>query len=213
MSTSTAASHPTARSLDASAGRGRPRDRDPRRDARAAGDRRLRPADHGRRGHGRQGQQGDPLPPLDVKAELVIDAIERAKGAPQLVDLDTGNLRDDLIALACHKGGLNDESTVAVMAGIITALHHDQEFADAFHTRFIEPKVAESRAVYERAQRRGEIPDDVDLDLLAPVLPAIILHRAFVLRLPTDDATVARIIDEIVIPAARHGAAPRNTRT
>lgn len=137
------------------------------------------------------------------KADLVIDAIERAKGAPRLVDLNSGNLRDDLMALACHKGGLNDDSTVAVMAGIITALHRDQEFADAFHTRFIEPKVAETRAVYERAQVRGEIPADVDVDLLAPVLPAIILHRAFILREPTDDATVARIIDEIVIPAAR----------
>src|SRR5262249_14041230 len=95
-------------------------------------------------------------------------------------------------------------STVSVMAGIITALHHDQEFADAFHTRFIEPKVAATRRVYARAQERGEIPPDVDIDLLAPVLASIILHRAFVLRQPTDDATVARIIDEIVIPAAQY---------
>jgi AcrR family transcriptional regulator len=143
-----------------------------------------------------------------TKAELVIDAIERAKQAPQLIDPDTGNLRDDLIIAACHKGGLNDASTVSVMAGIITALHRDQEFAEAFQERFIKPKVADTRVIFERAQQRGEIPDDADLDLLAPLLAAIILHRSFVLRLPIDDATVARIVDEIVIPAAQHQRTP-----
>ena len=137
-----------------------------------------------------------------TKAELVIDAIERAKGAPQLHDTDTGSLRDDLIAMACTKGGLNDASTVAVMAGTITALHHDQEFADLFHTRFVEPKAAMARVVFERAQQRGEISTDADLDLLTPLLAAIILHRSFVLRLPIDDETVTRVVDSIVIPAA-----------
>jgi AcrR family transcriptional regulator len=144
-----------------------------------------------------------------TKAELVIDAIERAKKAPQVFDIDTGNLRDDLITAACHEGGLNDQSTVSVMAGIITALHRDHEFAEAFQERFIKPKVAETRVFFERAQQRGEIPDDVDLDLLVPVLAAIVLHRSFVLRLSIDDATVARIVDEIVIPAAQHQHNPR----
>jgi AcrR family transcriptional regulator len=139
-----------------------------------------------------------------TKADLVIDAIARAKGAPQVLDANTGTLRGDLMVAACHKGGLNDASTMSVLAGIISALHHDAEFAAAFHERFIIPKVAETRAIYARAQGRGEIADDVDLDLLAPVLAAIILHRSFVLQLPTDDATVGRIIDDIVIPAATH---------
>jgi AcrR family transcriptional regulator len=137
-----------------------------------------------------------------TKAELVIDALERAKGAPQLHAADTGSLRDDLIAMACTKGGLNDASTVAVMAGTITALHHDQEFADLFHTRFVEPKAAMARIIFERAQERGEISADADLDLLTPLLAAVILHRSFVLRLPIDDETVARVVDSIVIPAA-----------
>jgi AcrR family transcriptional regulator len=139
-----------------------------------------------------------------TKAELVVDAIDRAKQAPQVIDLDRGNLRDDLIAAACHEGGLTDASTMAVLAGTITALHRDQEFSDAFHERFIEPKVAKSRVIFERAQQRGEIPDDADLELLVPLLAAVVLHRAFILRLPVDDDTVARIVDEVVIPAAKH---------
>jgi AcrR family transcriptional regulator len=138
----------------------------------------------------------------ETKAELVVDAIARAKGAPHVSDPDTGTLRGDLIAMACTKGGFNDAHALRVISSVITALQHDQEFSDAFHERFLGPAAERSRLVYERAQRRGEIPDDVDLDLLNPVLGAIILHRAFVLRLPVDDTTVMRIIDEVVLPAA-----------
>ena len=88
------------------------------------------------------------------------------------------------------------------MAGVITALHHDPEFAEAFRTRVIAPKLEVSRAVYERARLRGEIAADVDLDLIFPALAGIILHRSFVLGLPADEKTVARVVDEIILPAA-----------
>jgi AcrR family transcriptional regulator len=142
-----------------------------------------------------------------TKAELVIDALQRARGAPQVQEPDTGSFRDDLLAVACDKAGINDERTLAVMASLITALHHDEEFSVAFHERFLGPKIAASRRVYERAQQRGEIRPDADLDLLSHVLAAVILHRFFVLRLPVDDATVIKIIDEIVIPAATNRSA------
>jgi AcrR family transcriptional regulator len=142
----------------------------------------------------------------DTKAELVVDALSRAKGSPQVASVDTGSLRGDLIAVACSHGGIGDERTLAVMSSIITALQHDKEFADAFHDRFLAAKLQESRAIYRRAQQRGEIAPETDLDILTPTLSAVILHRAFVLRQPVDDVTITRIIDEIVIPAAtRHG--------
>jgi AcrR family transcriptional regulator len=137
-----------------------------------------------------------------AKAELVIDAIERAKSAPCVVELDTGSLRGDLIAASCHQGGMDDPKAMSVLAGIIPALHHDREFADAFHERFLKPKLAMTRAIYERARARGEIADDVDLDLLETVLPAMAAYRAFMLRTPVDDDVIARIIDGVVIPAA-----------
>jgi AcrR family transcriptional regulator len=141
----------------------------------------------------------------DTKAELVVDALARAKGAPQVVPADTGTLRGDLMAVACNHGGISDERVLAVMASIITALQHDREFADAFHERFMSVKLRETREIYERAQQRGEIAPDVDLEILTSALAAIILHRAFVLRQPVDDQTILRIIDEIVIPAATRG--------
>jgi hypothetical protein len=88
------------------------------------------------------------------------------------------------------------------MAGVITALHHDPDFAEEFRTRVVQPKLEVGRRVFERARARGEITADLDLDLFAPALAGIVLHRSFVLGLPVDEKTVARVVDEIILPAA-----------
>jgi AcrR family transcriptional regulator len=137
-----------------------------------------------------------------TKSSLVVDAIVRSKEALQVPDTDTGSLREDLIRMSCSHGGLSDERSARVMGGLVTALHHDPEFAAEFRTRVIGPKTDAIRAAFERARLRGEITADLDLDLIAPALPGIILHRSFVLGLPADETTVRRVVDEIILPAA-----------
>ena len=65
-------------------------------------------------------------------------------------------------------GGLGDPRATAVQAAVVTAMARDEEFAATYRREFLGPKVAASRAIFERARDRGEIRDDVDLDLLAP---------------------------------------------
>ena len=136
------------------------------------------------------------------KPSLVVDAILRTKEALQAPDADTGNLRDDLVQMACGHGGLTDAKSAQIMAGIVTALHHDPDFAEEFRTRVLGPKIESTRAIFQRAKDRGEITADLDLDLLSPALAGIILHRSFVLGLPADEKTVAQVVDEIILPAA-----------
>src|SRR5581483_3007831 len=52
----------------------------------------------------------------DTKAQLVIDALVRAKGSVHLEPVDTGSLRGDLLGLACNTGGISDDRVIAVMA-------------------------------------------------------------------------------------------------
>jgi AcrR family transcriptional regulator len=137
-----------------------------------------------------------------TKSSLVVDAILRTKEALQVPEVDTGNLRDDLVQMACGQGALSDSRSAELMAAMVTALHHDPEFAEEFRTRVIGPKIAVSRQIFERARERGEITADLDLDLLAPALAGIVLHRSFVLGEATDEKTVARVVDEIIVPAA-----------
>jgi AcrR family transcriptional regulator len=140
------------------------------------------------------------------KSSLVVDAILQSKEALQAPEVDTGSLRGDLIAMSCSHGGLTDTRSARVMAGVVTALHHDPELAVEFRTRVVGPKTATARAVFERARERGEITADLDLDLMAPALAGIVLHRSFVLGLPADEKTVARVVDEIILPAATRPA-------
>jgi AcrR family transcriptional regulator len=139
-----------------------------------------------------------------TKASLVVDALLRSKQALQAPAVDTGSLREDLIAMSCGQGGLTDQQSAGVMAGVITALHHDPDFAQEFRTRVVHPKLETTRAVFERARERGEIAADLDLDLLAPALAGIVLHRSFVLGLDADEKTVAQVVDQIILPAATH---------
>lgn len=137
-----------------------------------------------------------------TKATLVVDALLQTTQALQAPDVDTGSLREDLVQMACCHGGLTDERSAQVMAGIVTALHHDPEFAAEFRSRVLRPKIDVARRMFERARVRGEITADIDLDLLSPALAGIILHRSFVLGLAADDKTVTKVVDEIILPAA-----------
>ena len=134
------------------------------------------------------------------KVSLVIDALLSVKSTPQAPD--TGNLRDDLIQSFCGMGGLTDQQSVATFASVITAISRDQDFAEAFRREVVGPKAELSRSLFVRARERGEIPEDVDIDLLAPALAGIVLHRLYLLGEVPDEALVTRVIDQIILPAA-----------
>jgi AcrR family transcriptional regulator len=133
------------------------------------------------------------------KVSLIIDALISQK-AP-LDAPDTGTLRGDLLETFCGMGGLTDRKQIAVLASVITAIARDAEFAAAFREKFIAPKVAVSLEIYERARQRGEIRDDVDLELITAALPGIVLHRQFLLGETASQDVISRVIDQIILPA------------
>ena len=138
-----------------------------------------------------------------TKAELVVDAISRAKGCPMPEEVDTGSLRGDLISMSCGDGGFTDEMPMSVIAGLITALHRDADLQKAFRERFLAPRLELTRKVFERAVERGEIGAEVDVELLSTTLPAIIVHHAYVLGVEPTDELILRVIDSVILPAAR----------
>ena len=133
------------------------------------------------------------------KPELVVDAVCSHKEHP--APPDTGTLRGDLLAAYCGMGGLGDARSMGVLAAVITAMARDEEFAQAYRRDFIGPKQRAMRLVLDRAVARGEVRDDVDLDLVAPALPGIVLHRVFLLGEQATPDLVARVIDQIILPA------------
>jgi AcrR family transcriptional regulator len=137
------------------------------------------------------------------KVSLVIDALHHHHQEEHpLAPVDTGSLRTDLIASYCGTGGLTDKPEVAAFGAILTAIVRDPEFAEAFRRDVIAPKLAASRAVFERAKERGEIDGEVDVELLAPALAGIVLHRLILFGESPTEELVVSVIDQIILPAA-----------
>jgi AcrR family transcriptional regulator len=145
------------------------------------------------------------------KVSLVIEALQHSKGPHEAPD--TGSLRGDLCSVFCGMGGLVDPSAVATFASVLTAIARDADFAAAFRREVVGPKIAVSRQIWERARARGELRDDVDLDLLEPALAGIVLHRVFVMGEVPDADLITRVIDQILLPAATCGPADQTTQT
>ena len=141
------------------------------------------------------------------KPSLVVDAMVRAKHAPHVESHDTGSLRGDLVTTFCGAHGMGRNEATGMLGSVITALSSDPEFARRFREAFIAPKVQVSRDIYQRAIDRGEIPADVDIEVIAPALAGILLHRSFVMGIVPDDETVERVIDNVILPAVSHSAA------
>ncbi|MGH3414594.1 MAG: TetR/AcrR family transcriptional regulator [Marmoricola sp.] len=155
----------------------------------------------------------------ESKPELVIESLMRAKDMPEPHDPDTGSLRGDLMAAFCGNTGLASPRTSGVMGAVITAVTTDEDFAEAFREQFIAPKLAISQGIYARALARGEVAEDADLEIIAPALAGVCLHRMYVMGSPPDDRTIERVIDHLILPAvlapARNASKPTpggNTR-
>ena len=136
------------------------------------------------------------------KASLVVDALAHDKG-PSPEPPDTGSLREDLREAYCGLGGLATPRQTALFGSIITAITTDAEFAEAFREVVVGPKIATARIIWERAAARGEVSPDADLEVLEPALAGILMHRAHLIGQPPTPELVTRVIDAVILPAAR----------
>jgi len=135
------------------------------------------------------------------KATLVVDALASQKATPPVPD--SGDLRTDLLTAFCGMGGLTDHDTTQTFGAVMTALSTDPEFAGEFRARVLQPKAQLSRALFQRAVDRGEVREDLDLDLVAPALAGIVLHRLFVMGETPGPTLIEHVIDQIILPAVR----------
>ena len=137
------------------------------------------------------------------KSELVIDAVACMKTAGIDFDAlpDTGTLRGDLVAMIKPHSIEDGAKRLQVMAGLVSMVSKHPELVDAVREAVTEPRVRVNRIFLKRAIERGEIPADVDVDLLSQVGGAMATHRTLIQRKPVDRAFVISIIDGVILPA------------
>lgn len=139
-----------------------------------------------------------------TKPDLVISAIATVKLCPSDDGAapDTGSLRGDMDEMACGDAALASRLP-GVMAAIVPALHRDEELTKRFKEAFVVPRQAIITDLLTRAQKRGEIAPDADLELLAAIVPAMAMHHTIDRGEAPSNDYMRGVIDRVLLPACR----------
>jgi AcrR family transcriptional regulator len=133
------------------------------------------------------------------KEELVRDAIVFMHDDLQAPD--TGSLRGDYQALASLVRSAADRVGAAtLMPRLLGETANDPELHKIFSDHLVEPRRAQMRSILHRATARGEIRDDVDVELMidlfaGPVIYRLLLTRGDLSQLPAGDEQLDALLN------------------
>lgn len=145
----------------------------------------------------------------DSKSALIRDAmikLQEAPGSPENLP-DTGNLRDDLMALLVIEPAAEANRRLRVLLGLITVLAHDASVSEIGDTSIVNPWSMACRHLIERAVARGEVSaDGVNILMLSRVVPSMAVSRALLQREVADREFIASLVDGVLMPALKSTA-------
>jgi AcrR family transcriptional regulator len=113
------------------------------------------------------------------KEELVRDAIVFMHDDVEAPD--TGSLRGDYegmamrVVSAAHRSG-----AATLMPRLLGDVADDPELRAIFYENLVEPRRAQMRAILNRAMARGEIRDDVDVELIIDLFAGPVIYRLLI---------------------------------
>ncbi|GAA1313928.1 putative regulatory protein, TetR family [Planotetraspora silvatica] len=143
------------------------------------------------------------------KAELVVTAVRRRAGNPAKSPPDTGNLREDLLAvLRLMRNNLVGQDA-ALILGLMIAMHRDQGLAGTVRAQLIDDKREVFGAVIAQAVGRGELSASVDDTMFVEISSAMLFSRLFVTGEPLDDAFIRHLVDAVLLPLLDHQSSAR----
>jgi AcrR family transcriptional regulator len=137
------------------------------------------------------------------KAEVVVEAIRRRKCDAAVPAQFTGSLRGDLVAtLNCMHNAMSSEDS-ALLVGVLSAMHKDQELADLMRSQVIDARKEMFDEIIERAVAAGELTTGTDAGVVDEVLSAVFFNRLVISGEPIDDAFIAHMVDDVALPLLR----------
>jgi AcrR family transcriptional regulator len=112
---------------------------------------------------------------------------------------DTGSLRGDLTAaLRLWVEAVTTTPAGRMLTGLIAEAQHDDSLRAAWRDRVLEPLRVRHRVLLDRAVARGEIPADVDQEVVLDLFFGAAQHRLLLGHLPLSDDFINRLVDIIV---------------
>ncbi len=130
------------------------------------------------------------------KAELVVEAVRCGAHVDDWLP-DTGDLRADLTSMMQPLIDRLRGDDAQLLTTFALERLHDPELNEQFDRLVIGKKREHLRHLVSSAIERGDLPPDVDVDLIAEAPPALIWHHALY-GLPLDDNLLERILDTVL---------------
>lgn len=126
------------------------------------------------------------------KAPLFMEVLAHKAG--QAVDLpDTGNFRDDLAKLLTGTFAAVSDALRPLMRALAVELLQDEVFAVSMRDVFVERRRANVRALVQRGIGRGELPLDVDVELICDIVFGTMWYRLLFDHAPLDKDAAERL--------------------
>jgi AcrR family transcriptional regulator len=135
------------------------------------------------------------------KAALVADAFFSVTDA-KLRFPDTGSVRTDLNLQMKQLVRIFRGKEGRTVAALIGGGQSDPELIDAFRTRFLRPRRQEAYETLRRGMQRGELPANLNMDLLLDTLYGAIYFRFLIRHASLSEAFIndlCRIVVDAVI--------------
>ncbi len=141
------------------------------------------------------------------KADLVVAAMLRwREQVAPVTSPDTGSLLGDLEAMVAQVPDFDEAAKrqLAVLMGLVGAAARDTTLRQALVGSGLERPRRAILDVLRRAASRGEIPSEIDVELVADVVIGLnFVRMAF--GEPPDRAYVKRVLHDIVYPLVTNG--------
>jgi AcrR family transcriptional regulator len=130
------------------------------------------------------------------KELLALDALYYEWDTQRGEGRDTGSLRADLLSLLRPWVRRARRRPFGhVVGALVVELHSNEDFAEQYWERFVEPRRAPARAAFRRAIERGEIPDHTDVEAVLDLLYGALYHRLLHRHAPLNERFVVEIVD------------------
>ena len=142
-----------------------------------------------------------------TKETLALDALYTEWAAATPDPRDTGSLRGDILELLRPWAVLVGSRPYArVIAALLTEAQTDPAFAAEYRRRVVQPRRDQAREIFRRAVERGEVSEDISVEVALDLIYGPLYHRLLHGHAPLDDQFVREVVDLALGGIARRPA-------
>ncbi|MBC7456809.1 MAG: TetR/AcrR family transcriptional regulator [Bdellovibrionaceae bacterium] len=141
------------------------------------------------------------------KAELVRDAlINMSKSSIDIENLpDTGNLKSDLMAIIKPYNAEHAQKKMRVLDGLGSFFTEHKKLAEEAMSGIFDPQTKAQVQLMKRAQQRGEISVNADIQTACTIIIAMVSYRTRIQGKRFDMEYYGELLDGVLLPGLRSG--------